>query len=99
MACKSCRRIGLFGLPVQRQKSIHQLIIDGENKMVEMSTSKNTDGRMKIQITKPGSSEALLNYHRTWLMAQVAKMDNQLNILLRENEFEGKGEIVALHQH
>ena len=67
------------------------LIIDGENKMYwDMSTSKNTDGRMKIQITKPGSSEALLN-----LIAPAdgtgIKMDNQLNILLRENEFEGKG--------
>ncbi|MBP9056550.1 MAG: hypothetical protein KBF69_09180, partial [Saprospiraceae bacterium] len=67
------------------------LIIDGENKMYwDLSTSKNTDGRMKIQITKPGSSEALLN-----LIAPAdgtgIKMDNQLNILLRENEFEGKG--------
>ncbi len=66
------------------------LIIDGENKMYwDMNTSKNTDGRMQIQITKPGSSEVLLS-----LIAPAdgpgIKMDNHLNILLRENEFEGK---------
>ncbi|MBK8625677.1 MAG: hypothetical protein IPN86_09020 [Saprospiraceae bacterium] len=75
----------------QAKNPYFNLIIDGENKMYwDTKSSKNMDGRLVIQALQNGTSEIPLNI----ILPDNGigeKMDNQLNILLKEKSFEGKG--------